>query len=235
MISGEAPRSAYGAQLGHPPLRRYPTRFKLQTVLIHARTAFDEGYEVYRDKRIARLEGHTLQALLELTSSEFGTMVRHRQSALGRASLERTIMIHPQANPGRSALHATMCSFLGLTARDLAEIGDFSERFARDLLAGRRPFPPDTQHALVQLLADWESITKAFILDIEDGVRTSYIFRTNEQLRASPIGQVWHARGKAAGGFVGPYRAAIFAAWRAAQSNGVNVELIFASTPEVGD
>lgn len=144
-------------------------------------------------------------------------------------------MIYPQANPGRNALHAAMCSFLGLTARDLAEIGDFSERFARDLLAGRRPFPPDTQQALALLHADWESITKAFILDIEAGERMNYIYRTNEQLRASPVGKVLLARGKAAGGFVGPYRAAIFAAWRAARSKGVNVELIFASTPEVGD
>jgi sugar/nucleoside kinase (ribokinase family) len=144
-------------------------------------------------------------------------------------------MIHLQANAGRNALHATMCSFLGLTARDLAEIGDFSERFARDLLAGRRPFPADTQHALEQLLGDWDSITKAFILDVKDGVRTSYVYRTNEQLRASPVGKVWRARGKAAGGFVGPYRAAIFAAWRAAQSKGINVEMIFASTPEVGE
>ncbi|MGB8313903.1 MAG: hypothetical protein WCE69_05380 [Aestuariivirga sp.] len=144
-------------------------------------------------------------------------------------------MIDPQLNLGRSALHATMCSFLGLTARDLAEIGEFSERFARDLLAGRRPFPPDTQHALEQLLGDLDTITQAFILDFDEGMRTSYVYRTNEQLRASPVGKIWHARGKAAGGFVGPYRAAIFAAWRATQYKGVNVELIFASTPEVAE
>jgi hypothetical protein len=144
-------------------------------------------------------------------------------------------MIYPQPNPGRNALHATLCSFLGLTARDLAEIGEFSERFARDLLAGRRPFPPDTQHALEQLLGDFDTITKTFILEFMEGKRTSYVYRTNEQLRASPVGKVWRARGKAAGGFVGPYRAAIFAAWRATQSMGADVEMIFASTPEVGE
>jgi hypothetical protein len=128
-----------------------------------------------------------------------------------------------------------MCSFLGLTARDLAEIGEFSERFARDLLAGRRPFPPDTQHALEQLLGDFDAITQTFIIEFKEGERTIYVYRTNDQLRASPVGKVWHARGKAAGGFVGPYRAAIFAAWRATQSMGVHVEIIFASTPEVGE
>jgi hypothetical protein len=144
-------------------------------------------------------------------------------------------MFHPQINSGRSALHATMCSFLGLTARDLAEIGEFSERFARDLLAGRRPFPPDTQHALEQLLGDFDTITKTFILEFKEGEQTIYVYRTNEQLRASPVGRMWHARGKAAGGFVGPYRAAIFAAWRATLTKGVDVEIIFANTPEVAE
>ena len=142
-------------------------------------------------------------------------------------------MIQPQANPERNALHATLCSFLGLSARDLAEIGDFSERFARDLLSGRRPFPPDTRVALEQLLVDWDAITKASIEDIKDGERTFFIYRSNEQLRASPVGKVLTARGQAAGGFVGPYRAARFAAWHAAQFKGIAVDMIFANVPEV--
>ena len=140
----------------------------------------------------------------------------------------------PHDTLGRDCLYATMCSFLGLTARDLAEIGDFSERFARDLLAGRRPFPQDIQLALRQVFADRENITEASLLDIEDGIRTIYIHRTNEQLRASPVGAVWPSRGKASGGFVGPYRAAMFAAWHAAHSKGIAVELLFASTPAIG-
>ena len=142
-------------------------------------------------------------------------------------------MIQSQTNPGRNALHATVCSFLGLSARDLAEIGDFSERFARDLLSGRRPFPPDTRIALEQLLVDWDGITKASIEEIEAGERTFFIFRSNEQFRASQFANVLPARGKAAGGFVGPYRAAVFAAWRAAHFKDIEVELIFASVPEV--
>ena len=142
-------------------------------------------------------------------------------------------MMQPQSNLGRNALHATLCSFLGLSARDLSEIGEFSERFARDLLSGRRPFPQDTQVALEQLMVDWDAVTKASIADIEDGERLFYIYRTNEQLRASPVGRVLNARGKAAGGFVGPYRAAMFAAWRTAQFKGIKVDMVFASTPEV--
>ena len=49
------------------------------------------------------------------------------------------------------ATYAVVCSYLGLTSRDLAEIGNFSERFARDLLAGRRPFPKDVQMKLLEL------------------------------------------------------------------------------------
>lgn len=84
-----------------------------------------------------------------------------------------------------------------------------------------------------QLLADWDAMTKAFILDIEEGQKLIYVYRSNEQLRASAVGKVWRARGKAAGGFVGPYRAAIFAAWLATRPRGFNFEMIFASTPEV--
>jgi sugar/nucleoside kinase (ribokinase family) len=142
-------------------------------------------------------------------------------------------MIHSQTSPGRSALYATVCSYLGLSARDLAEIGDFSERFARDLLSGRRPFPQDTQVALQQLVTDCDTTKLAFIGDIQAGERFFYIYRTNEQLRASPVGKVLNGRGKAAGGFVGPYRVAIFDAWRDALLKGIEVDLIFANWPDV--
>jgi len=141
----------------------------------------------------------------------------------------------PPYVPGRNAFHATLCSFLGLGARDLAELGGFSDRFARDLFAGRRPFPLDTQMALEQLLGDWDTITEASTQDFMAGVSTVYIYRTNEQLRASAVGRVWPARGKAAGAFVGPYRAAIFKAWLSAKSRGTAGELLFASVPEVGE
>lgn len=133
----------------------------------------------------------------------------------------------------QSAVNATLCSFLGLSARDLAEIGGFSDSFARELLAGQRPFPQETQSALEQLLDDFERITQAFAQEMREGERRIYIYRTNEQLRASPVGRVWPARGRAAGGFIGAYRAAVFNAWRNLQNQGINAQLIFAETPEV--
>jgi hypothetical protein len=128
-----------------------------------------------------------------------------------------------------------MCSYLGLSARDLAEIGGFSDRFARDLLAGRRPFPSDTKHTLEQLFHDLENITEALTLELNAGERTVYVYRTNKQLRASPLGSVLPARGKSAGGFTGPFRVAVLGAWRKLRDQGIDVELIFASTPDAGE
>lgn len=139
-------------------------------------------------------------------------------------------MITPQ---NRYAIYATMCSYLGLSARDLAEIGGFSERFARDLLAGRKPFPVDTQKALKHLYDDVKEIIKFSMEEVDKGEREFYIFRTNEQLRTSPAGAIWHPVGYAEGAFVGPYRAAMFEVWRrAAEEKFKPVNLVFAETPE---
>lgn len=128
---------------------------------------------------------------------------------------------HPQ-----DALYATMCSYLGLSARDVAEIGGFSDRFARDLLAGRRQFPMDTKIALRELHKAFESIVRASKEEVLEGQTGFYIYRTNEQLRASPVGQVWP------NGFVGPYRAAMFEVWRwAAEDVRKPVALAFAELP----
>jgi hypothetical protein len=131
------------------------------------------------------------------------------------------------------AFHATLCSFLGLSARDLAELGGFSERFARDLLAGRRPFPSDVKISIELLLNDVTQIAKAILLDLSEGERTIYIYRTNDQLRASPVGGAWPTRGAAAGGFVGPYRAAVFNSWLSAQGQGIDLQLVFAERPAI--
>ena len=87
------------------------------------------------------------------------------------------------------ASYAVVCSYLGLTARDLAEVGDFSERFARDLLAGRRPFPKDVQSKLVELRRYVAMILEAMYQDVVSGDTTIYIYRTNQQLRCSPVGR----------------------------------------------
>ena len=142
-------------------------------------------------------------------------------------------MSNSQIFANRNALHATMCSFLGLSARDLAEIGGFSDRFARDLLAGRRPFPSDVKGTLEQLLVDFQTIVAAVVLDAQDGNREVFIYRSNEQLRASPVGRIWSAKGKLAGGFAGLYRAAVFTAWRKLLDQKIELELVFATTPQV--
>ena len=49
----------------------------------------------------------------------------------------------------------------------------------------------------------------------------------------SHMGKILDGGGKSTGKFVGPYRAAIFAAWRDAQFKGIQVELVFASWPDV--
>ncbi|MGB3025825.1 hypothetical protein [Paradevosia shaoguanensis] len=129
---------------------------------------------------------------------------------------------HPQ-----DALYATMCSYLGLSARDVAEIGGFSDRFARDLLAGRRQFPTDTKKAIFELHKVFQGLVRAGKEDVLDGQTALYIYRTNEQLRASPVGQIWP------GAFVGPYRAAMFEVWRwAAQDKFKPVMLAFAEVPD---
>lgn len=139
-------------------------------------------------------------------------------------------------NHKHDASYATMCSYLGLSARDVAEIGGFSDRFARDILAGRKSFPQDTKVALFQLFKDFKNIIEAMKLEVRDGERIVYIYRTNEQLRASPVGAVWPAVGKAKGGFVGPYRAAAFQVYSwsgdVTEGQGLPINLVFAETPE---
>lgn len=134
------------------------------------------------------------------------------------------------------AAYATMCSYLGLSARDVAEIGGFSDRFARDILAGRKSFPQDTKVALFQLFKDQRLIINAMKKEARAGVGVFYIYRTNEQLRASSVGDMWPKVGKAKGGFVGPYRSAAFEVyqWALDETNGPTtpVNLAFAETPQ---
>lgn len=168
-----------------------------------------------------------------LTDSDYGTIFDVLAVGNGPRLSGEQDMNNSQVYANRNALHATMCSFLGLSARDLAEVGGFSDRFARDLLAGRRPFPSDVKRALEQLLGDFDMIVQATILDAENGHLTVHLFRTNEQLRAAPIQKIWPLSGKSGGGFVGLYRAAVFAAWRKLQASGIELDLVFANTPEV--
>jgi hypothetical protein len=92
-----------------------------------------------------------------------------------------------------------------MRSKDLAELGGFSDRFARDLLAGRCPFPADVQDAL-ELLEDDVSVIADVLVELDELVA----FRTNKELRA--VFTQWPARGKSSGGFVGPHRVAVISA-----------------------
>ena len=125
------------------------------------------------------------------------------------------------------ATYAVLCSYLGLTSSDLAEIGNFSERFARDLLTGRRPFPKDAQRKLSKLRHDVAMIHEAMYQDVVAGDPDIYIYRTKQQLRGSPVSQVWPS------GYLGPYRVAAFEVMERCNRENRPIDLVFAETPAV--
>lgn len=125
-----------------------------------------------------------------------------------------------------NALYATLTANLGLSARDLAEIGGFSDRFARDLLAGRRPFPKDVAEALLDIQDDIDVMADAIEESVRDGDGAIFVFRTNAELRQ--LFPQWPGRGKALGGFVGPHRIAALTAWDSLKNDGIYVDILFA-------
>ena len=100
------------------------------------------------------------------------------------------------------AYYAALASSLGLRSKDLAELGGFSDRYARDLLSGKANFHEDTIEAISLIQDDVE-----VMVDVMDDMDVLTVFRTNEQLRK--VFTDWPARGEARGGFVGPHRVAV--------------------------
>lgn len=128
----------------------------------------------------------------------------------------------------RNALYATFTANLGINSRELAEIGGFSDRFARDLLAIRRPFPADVQEALTNLQDDIDVLTDEIEADVLEGRGVIWMYRDNADLRnARPD---IPGRGKAGGGFIGPYRLAAMTAWDALKKQGIDVDILLAET-----
>lgn len=123
------------------------------------------------------------------------------------------------------AYYPTLCGALGLSATNLAEIGGFSDRFARDLLQGRAAWQADVCEALDLLKHDVDLMAEAMVADVKAGASHILVYRTNEDLRAHFPN--WPARGKAAGGFVGPHRVAAMAARDRLDADGVEVQLLF--------
>lgn len=115
---------------------------------------------------------------------------------------------------------STITRAIGLSARDLAEIGGFSDRFARDLIAGRRPFPADVRRAIFDICDDMDDMIGAMVDDVKNGASEIMIFRSNDDLRAHS--RPWPKRGHAEGGFVGPHcHASSYVAGM------INVDLVF--------
>lgn len=123
------------------------------------------------------------------------------------------------------ARYAAMTGALGLTVNDLAEIGGFSDRFARDLVSGRKPFPTDVQQALDDLDNDSDVIVDEIIANVQEGAGAIWIFRSNSDLRQHF--PEWPGRGHAKGGFIGPHRIAALAAADALADLGIETEILF--------
>ena len=125
----------------------------------------------------------------------------------------------------RDALNATLAHNLGLSAREVAEIGGFSDRFARDLMAGRRPFPHDVAEALLDIQDDIDVLTDAIEADVAEGQGVIWMYGDNAALRAARPDIP--GRGAAAGGFIGPFRIAALTARDALGQRGVDVDILF--------
>ena len=125
------------------------------------------------------------------------------------------------------AYAACLIRAIGITASDLAEIADWSGlRMAQHVLAGSRRCPDDVLEALEDIQDDIEVITDALIEAIEAGDAAIRIYRETEHLRRE--WPHWPGRGKAAGGFLGPYQIAAHTAAAMMDERGVEVDLIWA-------
>lgn len=123
------------------------------------------------------------------------------------------------------AYYPTLCAYLGLSTNDLAEIGGFSDRFARDLVNGRANWPEDLRAALDLLKDDVDVMVDAMVADIEAGSSAIFVYRRNDDLRRNFT--EWPARGHATGGFVGPHMVAAMCACDMADEDGIEVALLF--------
>lgn len=115
---------------------------------------------------------------------------------------------------------------LGLTANDLTEIGGWRGlRMAQHIMSGTRPCPADALRAIQDVHDDIESITDELVQRLESGEAAIRIPRTIEALRAE--WPHWPGRGKAAGGFLGPFQIAAHTAAAILDEEGVEVDLIW--------
>lgn len=127
-------------------------------------------------------------------------------------------------NKSIDAYPATLAAALGLSSKALAEIGGFSDRYARDILSGKANCPADTLEALQLLQDDVDVLTDSFVADAHEGSPVIWIYGSNSDLRASTN---IPARGKAAGSFVSIMKIAAITARDALDAEGIEVEIRF--------
>ena len=125
-----------------------------------------------------------------------------------------------------NAFAACLIRTLGLTASDLTEIGGWSgPRMAQHIMAGTRQCPPDVLEALEDLQDDLEAITDDLVARIEAGEAVIWVYRDLDRLRDD--WPHWPGRGKAAGGFLGPFQIAAHTAAAMMEEKGIEVDLLF--------
>lgn len=123
-----------------------------------------------------------------------------------------------------NAYPATLAAALGLSSKALAEIGGFSDRYARDILSGKANCPADTLEALQLLQDDVDVLTDAMIADVHEGSPVIWIYGSNGDLRANTN---IPARGHSTGGFVSIMKIAAITARDALDEEGIEVEIRF--------
>lgn len=79
---------------------------------------------------------------------------------------------------------------------------------------------------------DVDVMVDSMVADVEAGCNAIFVYRTDEDLRARF--REWPARGKAAGGFVGPHRVAAMAAQDMLDEDGIEVDLLFGPGERAG-
>lgn len=123
-----------------------------------------------------------------------------------------------------NAYPATLASALGLSSKALAEVGGFSDRYARDILSGKANCPADTLEALQLLQDDLDVLTDAMIADVHGGSAVIWIYGSNDDLRANTD---IPARGQAGGGFTSVMKIAAITARDVLDAEGIEVEIRF--------
>lgn len=110
-----------------------------------------------------------------------------------------------QLDEDESQHYACEARWLAIVPEDLAELGGFSTQFAHQVLNWIVPFPRELATSLEFVEGDFhKAVVKLSELD------ELHLYNTNADLRRAS--DIWPARGKSAGGFIGTHRRAVLEA-----------------------